>query len=372
VPEDREIAVVGAGLLGLATARALARRGHDVVVFEQAAVGHAGGGSHGSARIFRLGYPDPQYVAMARRSRELWGDLEAEAGAQLLIPAGQLTFGERLGDLREAMRTAGAACELLPGAEAAARFPGIAADGPCLLEPDSAVIAADRVLAALAAMVPDLRAATRVGQVRHDRGQVTVTAGAGETVVTARTAVICAGPWTAQILAGAGVPVPATTTLEQVAYVATAPGAEPPAASQPIFIGHGPLAPYGLPVPGQNLYKVGLHAGAPGLAGPVIRPGRHEAGEDPRLRADLIEVARRHLPGYEPTPVASERCVYDHSPDEDFIVDRTGPLVVGSGTSGHGFKFGPLLAEWLTDLATGRGADLVPARFRLARFAGRS
>lgn len=370
MPEDREIAVVGAGLLGLATARALARRGRDVVVFEQAAVGHAGAGSHGSARIFRLGYPNPEYVAMARRSRELWGDLEAETSGQLLIPADQLTFGERLGDLREAMRAVGAACELLPAAEAAARFPGIAADGPCLLEPDSAVIAADRVLAALAATVPDLRAATPVSQVRHDRGRVTV--GAGGTVVTARSAVICAGPWTAQILAGAGVTVPATTTLEQVAYVAPAPGAEPPAASQPIFIGHGPLAPYGLPLPGQNLYKVGLHASAPGLAGPVIRPGEHEAGEDPRLRADLIEVARRHLSGYEPTPVASERCVYDHSPDEDFIVDRAGPLVVGSGTSGHGFKFGPLLAEWLADLATGRGTDLVPARFRLARFAGRS
>jgi sarcosine oxidase len=383
VPEDREFAVVGAGLLGLATARALARRGRDVVVFEQAAAGHPGGGSHGSARIFRLGYPDPGYVAMAARARELWRDLEAEAGRQLLVPAGQLTSGDRLGDLRAAMLAAGAACELLPAAEAAARFPAIVAGGPCLLEPQSAVIAADQVLLALAATVPDLRAGRRVSQVVPERGRVIIRA--GDTVVRARSAIVCAGPWTARILARAGVIVPATATLEQVAYVAPAAGqsgtaagpAGERAASLPIFIRHGPVAPYGLPVPGQNLYKIGLHASVPGLSGPVVRPGDHEIstgepGEDPRLRAGLIEAARRHLPGYEPSPVTSERCVYDHSPDGDFIVDRAGPIVVGSGTSGHGFKFGPLLGEWLADLATGRNTDRVPARFSLARFGGRA
>jgi glycine/D-amino acid oxidase-like deaminating enzyme len=48
-----------------------------------------------------------------------------------------------------------------------------------------------------------------------------------------------------------------------------------------------------------------------------------------------------------------ERCVYDNTPDEDFILDRIGNVVVGCGTSGHGFKFGPLLGEWLAALATG-------------------
>ena len=44
-----------------------------------------------------------------------------------------------------------------------------------------------------------------------------------------------------------------------------------------------------------------------------------------------------------------------HSPDEDFVVDRIGNVVVGSGTSGHGFKFGPLFGEWLADLGDGEG-----------------
>ena len=65
----RDVAIIGAGLLGLAAARALAARGRDVVVLEQAEIGHQAAGSKGSCRIFRLGYPDPAYVTAARRGR---------------------------------------------------------------------------------------------------------------------------------------------------------------------------------------------------------------------------------------------------------------------------------------------------------------
>jgi glycine/D-amino acid oxidase-like deaminating enzyme len=168
----------------------------------------------------------------------------------------------------------------------------------------------------------------------------------------------------------------------------------------PIFIRHGDLSPYGLPVPDQvvpgeagldqagldqagldrTLYKVGLHPAGPrrgaGMAGPVIdpggpgEPGWAAAGADPGLRDRIADVVRQYLPGFGPQPVATERCVYDHSPDQDFILDRAGPVVIGSGTSGHAFKFGPLLGEWLADLATGREPSGWPARFSLRRFGG--
>ncbi|HUB37574.1 MAG TPA: FAD-dependent oxidoreductase, partial [Streptosporangiaceae bacterium] len=88
-----DVAIVGAGLLGLATGRALAARGRDVVVLEQAEVGHAGSGSKGSTRIFRMGYPDPDYVGAARQARDRWHELEAESGRHILRPVPQLTFG---------------------------------------------------------------------------------------------------------------------------------------------------------------------------------------------------------------------------------------------------------------------------------------
>ena len=64
------MAVVGAGLLGSATARALAARGVPVLLLEQFALGHARGSSHGATRIFRYSYPDPCYVEMAVRAGE--------------------------------------------------------------------------------------------------------------------------------------------------------------------------------------------------------------------------------------------------------------------------------------------------------------
>src|SRR5438105_1150197 len=83
-PSEAEFVVVGAGLLGLSTARELRRRGREVVVLERATVGHTRGGSKGAARIFRLGYEDRRYVTMAQHALGLWRELEAAAGKTLL------------------------------------------------------------------------------------------------------------------------------------------------------------------------------------------------------------------------------------------------------------------------------------------------
>src|SRR5437016_14363678 len=58
-------AVVGAGIMGAATAWQLARRGADVVVHEQFEEGHARGSSHGRSRIVRLAYPEVEWVRLA-------------------------------------------------------------------------------------------------------------------------------------------------------------------------------------------------------------------------------------------------------------------------------------------------------------------
>jgi sarcosine oxidase len=356
----RDVAIIGAGLLGLATGRALAARGRDVVVLEQAGVGHPGAGSKGSCRIFRLGYPEPAYVFAARQAGELWRVLEAESGHRILLPTPQLTFGTGLRAVHDAMQTAGAPCELLPTAAAAERFPAVRIDGPALLEPESCVIAADAALKALAAAVPEIRTGVRAVRLSDDGRQVTVHTSNG--ALTARAAVITAGPWSGALLATLGLPLPGRPTLEQVAYLRPGGATAPP----PIFICHADRAPYGLPVPGSPLYKVGIHP-----SGPATDPDAQEQSADPYLLGKLSEVARRYLPGYDPEPAAAERCVYDNSPDEEFVVDRIGNVVVGSGTSGHGFKFGPLFGEWLADLATGASGGLAPElrqRFTLSRF----
>jgi sarcosine oxidase len=85
------------------------------------------------------------------------------------------------------------------------------------------------------------------------------------------------------------------------------------------------------------------------------------------LLTRLIDAAGRLLPALDPVPVATERCVYDNSGDTDFVLDRVGRVVVGCGTSGHAFKFGPLLGELLADLAEDRAPALDLSRFSLRR-----
>jgi len=362
----REVAIVGTGLLGLAAARALTGRGRDVVVLEQAQIGHQGAGSKGSCRIFRLGYPDPDYVAAARRAGDLWRDLEAESGQQLRWPAPQLSFGPGMPAVRHALQAAGVPGELLPTAEVAARFPALRVDGPALLEPDSAAIAADRALEVLAARAGEIRTGVRVLRLADDGSRVTLHTSAGP--VTARTAIVTAGPWSRGLLGPLGVALPTTATLEQVGYLR--PTAIPPgsgAVGPPIFICHDDQSPYGLPVPGSPLYKIGMHT-----SGRRTDPDAQDQSPDPELISRLSRIAARLLPGYDPEPAATERCVYDNTPDEDFVVDRIGNVVIGCGTSGHGFKFGPLFGEWLADLATGAADAPDPglrARFAAGRFA---
>ena len=364
-----EFVVIGGGVTGLAAAWALTRRRREVTVLEQAQPGHLDSGSHGTCRIFRFGYNERAYVTLVRQARQPWAELEDACGERLLHPTPQLTFGPQMPQVRAAMLAAGAGCELLPPDEVAARFGCVKATGEVLLEPESAVIAADRAMACLAALAGEIRPGVRVTGLADDGRRVRVSTSAGD--IDAGVVIACAGPWTSGLLATAGIALPGSPTLEQIAYVAPADAA--PESTMPIFVHYSAEFPYGLPVPGTHHYKVGLHH-----SGPLVEPDQQDQRADPGLSRRIEHAVRTFLPGFDPRPVAVERCLYDNSPDTDFIVDRVGNVVIGSGTSGHGFKFGPLLGEWLAALALDTAGDAgragaapaVPDRFALSRFQG--
>jgi sarcosine oxidase len=180
-------------------------------------------------------------------------------------------------------------------------------------------------------------------------GRVETDDGAFEANVVA----VCAGPWT-RTLFDVG---ETFATLEHVAYF------RPPAtdaARAPIFIDFDAPAVYGLPTPGSDLYKIGLHHG-----------GRRIDPNAPNLEADaaavdaLCAAARVWLPDYEFVDV--DTCLYDNTPNEDFVIDRIDNVVVGCGTSGHGFKFGPLVGELIASLIEETEPAVPLDRFRLRR-----
>ncbi len=138
----------------------------------------------------------------------------------------------------------------------------------------------------------------------------------------------------------------------------------------PVFIDWGEEMTYGLPVlgdgPHAGLFKVAQHT--PGAALEHYDPAdASPMPDDDAQLAALCEAVRRLLPSLDPTPVATERCVYDNSPDTDFVLDRIGSVVIGCGTSGHGFKFGPLLGRVLADLAEAVPPPVDLSPFRIDR-----
>ena len=83
-----------------------------------------------------------------------------------------------------------------------------------------------------------------------------------------------------------------------------------------------------------------------------------------------MAATRAWLPDFEPQGAVIDTCLYDNTTDEDFILDRVGHVVVGAGTSGHGFKFGVVLGEVLAGLVIGTDPAVDLARFRNDRVAG--
>ena len=347
--------VVGAGVMGSAAAWRLAGRGRSVVALEQFERGHAHGSSHGGSRIFRYAYPDAEYVALAQRARPLWAELEAEAGTRVIDVTGGVDHGDpvAVAAITDALRAAGVPFERISAAAAAERFPGLRFEGEVCVQPDAGRCRAADALTAFAtagaARGVDLHEHERVITVEPRGDRAVVRTDRAE--YDAALVVVAAGAWVTQLVGD----LPVRVTREH--YVHLAP--RDARTRWPSFIHYRePVAAYGLETPGEGI-KLGEHHAGVGLRAPDDPDAAALAAA---ARSRLLDYAREWIPGVDPNAVTEATCLYTTTPTEDFILDRTGPIVVCSPCSGHGFKFAPLIGELVAGLAEGTAA---PARFRL-------
>jgi sarcosine oxidase len=161
---------------------------------------------------------------------------------------------------------------------------------------------------------------------------------------------LATGSWAGDLLSDLGVPWRLTLTQEQVAYFAPARVREFVADRFPIWVFHGDDIYYGFPVYGEVAVKV-----ARDLGKRTILPEQRTTDPDTEETATLLKFLIRHLPEAVGPEVLAKVCVYDMTPDKDFIVDLLpgDPRVtVAIGGSGHAGKFAALLGEVVAELAT--------------------
>ncbi len=371
--DEADVIVLGLGGIGSAAAYWLARSGARVIGLERFELGHDRGASQDHSRIIRLSYHDPAYVRLAQAAYASWGEVSAEAGAELVIETGGIDiFPPRDSFDREAycgaMDACGVTYERLDGAEAMRRFPELRVEEATevLFQERTGIAAAARANAAHQRLArahgADLREGARVEAISDDGGEVRVQVDGRE--IRASHLVVCAGPWTNDVLALLGHRLNLVVTREQVVYLEPQ---DPPAFAPgcfPVWIWMQDPCYYGFPVFGEPAVKVAQDGG-----GAETTAEERSFAPDEDNRARVVAFMRRTFPRAVGREHLVKTCLYTLPPDRDFVLDRLPGhdrvlLAVGAG---HAFKFATQIGRILTELALGGATAHDIALFRADR-----
>jgi sarcosine oxidase len=363
--------------MGSATLFHLARRGVRVLGLERYDLLHEYGSSHGLTRIIRLAYWEhPGYVALLRRSYQLWRELERLSGERLLHITGSIDGGPANGPVFSgALRSSqqhGLPYEVMDGTELSRRFPGyrLPREIQCLYQPEGGFLLPERCNLA------HINAALAAGaQVRYREPVVEWGVTGGHCWVRtlreryeAGKLVIATGPWASKLVPElAELAVPERQVL---AWLQTSrPERFTPEVFPVFYIELEEGRYYGFPsflVPG---FKFGRYHHRQERVDPD-RMNREPDSEDERL---LRMFAERYFPDAAGPTLMLKTCLFTNSPDEHFILDlhpSHPEVALAAGFSGHGYKFCSVVGEIMADLAQKGETEHNIGFLGLKRFSG--
>ena len=367
-----DVAVVGAGVFGSWAALELQRAGRRVALIDAYGAGNARASSGGQSRVIRMGYGDQEiYTRWSMRSLERWKALFGEAGrAAQFQAAGVLWMAREQDSLTtktlETLARLGVKHERLERHQLAARWPQIEL-GPitwAIHEPESGYLMAFRAVQTVAQAAIAAGAVYLQDLIEPPAGQGELTAirtRSGRSIL-AKTFVFACGPWLPKLfpdLLGDRI----FPTRQEVFYIGVPPGDDRfQSPRMPVWVDFAEEI-YGLPDVEGRGFKV-----APDRHGPAIDPDSVERVPTPETMARVHEFVGRRFPALKSAPIVSaEVCQYENTSNGDFLLDRhpdhSNVWLVGGG-SGHGFKHGPAVGEYVA----ARIADVGPveAKFSLA------
>jgi sarcosine oxidase len=365
-----DVMVIGAGVFGAWSAYTLTRSGARVLLVDAYGAGNSRSSSSGESRIIRMGYgADEVYTRWSQRSLQLWQQFDQETGARIFRRTGVLWFGregaQNADDTLAALASAQVPHKKLSRAEIDKRFPQIACAERefAIYEPESGALMARRGVQKVVEEFQRLGGTYQIAETEAPTGSGNVPAlasWAGESF-RAQNYVFACGAWLAKVfpeLLGRRI----FPSRQEVYFFGVPAGDRTYSAGNfPTWLDVNSLM-YGIPDIEGRGFKV-----ASDLHGPAVDPDRVErvASETLPLVRDYV---RRRFPALRDAPVIESRvCQYENSSNGDFLIDRHPDFdnvwLVGGG-SGHGFKHGPALGEYVARLILDGGET--DSRFSLA------
>ncbi|MGZ4244125.1 MAG: N-methyl-L-tryptophan oxidase [Solirubrobacteraceae bacterium] len=378
-----DVIVVGLGAMGSAACRQLAARGVSVIGIDQYAPPHKWGSTHGETRITRVAIGEGrEYVPLARRSHELWREIERASGTELLSQPGVVILAHPtstfLRETRAAAREYGIEHRELTTAELRAGFPMFAVDTDTVayLEPGAGYVRPERAVTAQLALARRDGARLRLGE-RVERWTATAS---GITVTTsgatyaAGQLLLCAGAWIGDLFPEGR---DRFAIYRQLLFWFPIREGYEPLRDMPAFVWD---------IGGRQEGFVHLDGfyGFPALDGPsggvkvASESYEHTTTPDgrqhPATRAEIERVSRGcvapFLPWLGAEPLRAVSCLYTSTRGSRFVIDRHPEhetVLIVSACSGHGFKHSPAIGEAVAQWLTGQQPDIGLGAFALSR-----
>lgn len=360
-----DVAVVGAGVFGAWTAYQLRLQGASVLLLDAYGPGNSRASSGGESRVIRLGYgPDEIYSRSAQRSMHLWRQLFAqrEHWSTLFQRTGVLWLAREQdpycdGILR-VFQQLGANYERLDQDQLVRRFPQLEL-GPIvwgILEPEAGVLMARR---AVQAVVTQARAngveylEEAIAPPESERTALRSIETTSGKKISAERYVFACGPWLPKLfpdLLGDLIYV----TRQEVFFIGVPPGDKRfNFGTLPVWIDFNDLV-YGIPNLDNRGFKIAIDA-----HGPEFDPDTGDRVVSTAGLKSMREFLTHRMPLLANAPVTESRiCQYENTSNGDFLIDRHPMLenvwLVGGG-SGHGFKHGPSVGQYVVEIMSGTG-----------------
>jgi len=345
--------VVGGGIAGTMTALSLQRRGVQVTLIDRWEPGHARAASSDYNRVIRaISGRDEFYTRWARDSRQMWLEMQAESGENLMYECGALILAtEGHCDWEDATSETfdkvGVPYYRYDQADIASRFPQFKTDdiSYALFEPEAGLLMAHRCVITGIKLFKAAGGVVKRGRVETDASERPMLDGKP---LEADAIIMAPGAWMADLFPRLIKPI-STIVAINVLYTSTPDGSEAfDMDHMPCWIDHG-----------QGSFGIPSSEGS-GVKAAIVIPDKIDLDNEERLiKREMINRTQTYVRHRLPELVGQK--VVDSkfnqvilTPDTHFIVDwhpEHENVLLAGGCSGHLFKHGPVFGEFTAGVA---------------------